>query len=73
MLLREARHGKGDAMFTELVAMRMLLNQVLRPIAEGHGVTMDAFAAIIADVRQQKHTTARQLREQYSGRQPKEQ
>ena len=73
VLLREARHGKGDAMFTELVAMRMLLNYVLPPIAEGHGVTMDAFTEIIADVRQQKHTVARQLREQYSGKTPKEQ
>ena len=73
VLLREARYGKGDAMFTELIAMRMLLNQVLRPIAEGHGVTMDGFTEIIADVRQQKHTVARQLREQYSGQQPKEQ
>ncbi len=73
VLLREARHGKGDAMFTELVAMRMLLNQVLRPIAEGYGITMDGFTEIIADVRQQKHTVALQLREQYRGRQPKEQ
>ena len=74
--MREARQSQGDPVFTELVAMRMLLNYVLPAIAEKHGVTQDSFAGIIAEVRRHKHTTARQLREQYSsqpvGTQPEE-
>ena len=53
-------------MFTELVAMRILLNSVLPSIAEKHGISAERFSEIIAEVRQYKHETARQLLELYA-------
>ena len=73
VLLRELRCGKDEALFTEVVALRMLLNQVLLPIAEGHGVSIQDFSAIMDEIRREKQDTARGLMEQYTNRQEKEQ
>src|ERR1700709_2451630 len=55
VLLREARTPRTDALFTEIVATRMLLNLVLKPIACGKVMTAEAFSGVLANVRTTKH------------------
>ena len=45
VLLREARNSRSDALFTEIVATRMLLNLVLKPLACGQVMTADDFSS----------------------------
>lgn len=42
VLLREARSARTDALFTEIVAIRMLLNLVLKPISCGEVMTPES-------------------------------
>ena len=66
VLLREARRGLSDrAVFTELVALRMLLNTVLRPVALGERMTAEAYAQVLAEVRTEKHDAAKDMLAQY--------
>ncbi|MGI4827176.1 MAG: plasmid mobilization protein [Janthinobacterium lividum] len=66
VLLREARTKPTEAaVFTELVALRMLLNSVLRPIALGQKMTPEAYAQVLAEVRTQKHNGAKDMLAQY--------
>lgn len=66
VLLREARHGRFQmALFTEVVALRILLNNVLRELAQGKVMTDKAYAQIINEVRTSKHEAARDLLAQY--------
>jgi hypothetical protein len=41
VLLRAARFSKDDALFTEVVATRMLLNNLLGPMAAGQGTAQE--------------------------------
>ena len=54
-----------SALFTEMVALRMLLNNVLRELAQGKVMTDKAYAQIINEVRTSKHEAARDLLAQY--------
>ena len=73
VLLREARRTKDDALFTEVVAMRVLLNNVLRPLALGHRMTSESFNEVLAKVRTEKRIAAREVMQQYIKTEPKEQ
>jgi hypothetical protein len=66
VLLREARRSKDDPLFTEVVALRMLLNNVLGPIAAGHKLSQEEFGAIMANVRTGKRDASREVLRQYS-------
>lgn len=66
VLLREARRSKDDPLFTEVVAIRMLLNNLLGPIAAGQKLTHENFVEIMAVVRSGKHTAAREVMQQYT-------
>lgn len=72
VLLREARHPRADALFTEIVATRMLLNLVLKPLACGHVMSPDEFSGVLANVRTTKHKAATEVMEQYATAEQKE-
>ena len=72
VLLREARNSRGDALFTEIVATRMLLNLVLKPLACGQVMTAEDFSGVLANVRTTKHKAATDVMEQYAAAEPKE-
>jgi hypothetical protein len=72
VLLREARNSRGDALFTEIVATRMLLNLVLKPLACGKAMTAEEFSGVLANVRTTKHKAATDVMAQYAAAEPKE-
>lgn len=72
VLLREARTPRADALFTEIVATRMLLNLVLKPLACGQVMTTEEFSGVLASVRTTKHKAATDVMEQYATAEPKE-
>ena len=66
VLLREARTGRTDAaVFTELIALRLLMNNVLRPIALGGTFTPEAYNQVLAEVKASKHDAAKDVLTQY--------
>jgi hypothetical protein len=68
-LLREARGGpdtEPDSTFTEIVATRILLNNVLSRVACGERMTPQSFQAELDSVRAAKHGAARELKRQYA-------
>ena len=72
VLLREARTPRADALFTEIVATRMLLNLVLKPLACGQVMTAEDFSNVLANVRTTKRKAATDVMEQYASAAPKE-
>ena len=66
VLLREARSPRADALFTEIVATRMLLNLVLKSVACGEMMTAESFSSVLASVRTTKHQAATDVMEQYA-------
>ena len=72
VLLREARNARTDALFTEIIATRMLLNLVLKPLACGQAITPEEFSAVLANVRTTKRKAATDVMEQYAAAEPKE-
>ena len=66
VLLGAARGSRMDlALFTELTALRLLMINVLRPLALGQTIKAEDFQAILAGVRNDKHDAAQQLLTQY--------
>jgi hypothetical protein len=72
VLLREARKSRGDALFTEIVATRMLLNLVLKPLACGQVMTAEDFSGVLSNVRTTKRKAATDVMEQYAVAEQKE-
>ena len=70
-LLREARRA-DDPMFTELIATRMILLNLLKPLAMGHVVTPEDFTRISATVRSDKRKVAQEIQQQYTNASQKE-
>ncbi len=66
VLLREARGTKHDPVFTELVSMRMLLNNVLKVVATGQKMTVENFQEIQTGIRGDKKKVAADLLRQYT-------
>lgn len=73
VLLREARSAKHDAVFTELVSMRMLLNNVLKVLATGQKITAENYQEIQTGVRAEKKRVALEILQQYAAPAGKEQ
>ncbi len=73
VLLREAERTKEDAVFTELVSMRMLLNNVLKVVATGQKMTVENFQEIQTGIRGDKRKVAADLMRQYTQPDGKEQ
>ena len=67
VLLREARgSARTDALFTEVVALRMMLQSFLKPVCCGEVITQDDFSAEMMSIRTTKQKTASELLRQYS-------
>ena len=64
VLLREARRTE-DPLFIELIATRMILLNLLKPLAMGQVVTPDEFTRISATVRSDKRRVAQEIQQQY--------
>jgi hypothetical protein len=71
-LLREARRGSADAVFTELIATRMLLVNLLKPLALGEKVTAAWITEAMTMVRKEKHKAAQEVMQQYTQQAGKE-
>ena len=72
VLLREARSSRADALFTEIVATRMLLNLVLKPLACGQVMSPEEFSGVLTNVRTTKHKAATDVMAQYAVAESKE-
>jgi DNA-binding GntR family transcriptional regulator len=73
VLLQQARSGRTEAaVITEIVALRMLLNNVLRPLALGESMTPEQYSQVLSEVRNGKRDAAREVLAQYSAPRPKE-
>ena len=66
VLLREARRTNGDAVFTEGIATRLLMLELLRPLLKQAGVGNEQISEVMAGVREAKHRTAREVMKQYT-------
>ncbi len=71
-LLREARRVPDDALFTELVATRLLLTNLIKPLLLGKPMPEDWITKAMAGVRDVKHKAAADLRKEYEARARKE-
>lgn len=65
VLLRTARQPKGDAVFIELIATRMLLVNLLKPLALGEKVSPQWITEAMTMVRKEKHKAAEEVLQQY--------
>lgn len=65
VLLREARRP-DDAVFTELVATRMLLVNLIKPLILGEKVSPTWITEAMTMVRKEKHKAAQDVMQQYT-------
>lgn len=65
VLLREARSSTDSAMFTELIATRMLLLNLLKPLVLGEKVSAAWITEAMTMVRKEKHKAAEEVLQQY--------
>jgi hypothetical protein len=72
VLLREARRSEDDPLFIELIATRMILLNLLKPLAMGQIVSPEDFVRISASVRSDKRKVAHEIQQQYTAAIPKE-
>ena len=69
VLLDKARTGpNGAAIFTELIALRLLANNVLRTLALGRTMTEAEFAQVLSETKSNKHAAATDVLAQYQHR-----
>lgn len=66
VLLREARGSRTDVLLTEIVAMRMMLNSLLRPLSCGETITPDDFTAHMMTIRTTKQKVTQEILQQYA-------
>lgn len=66
VLLAAARGETITPIFTEIVAIRQLLNSTLRNVACGAVMTPEAFQAELQGIRSSKHKAAVEVMQQYS-------
>ena len=66
VLLEKARTAPtGTAIFTELLALRLLMNGVLRSIVLDEKLSAQAYQQLVSEVRTTKHEVARDVLNQY--------
>ena len=66
VLLREARRSLEDAVFTELVATRMLLVNLIKPLILGEKVSPTWITEAMTMVRKEKYKAAQDVMQQYT-------
>lgn len=67
-LLASARRTVTTPVFTEVIAMRILLNTILGQVACGKIMTSEAFNAEMQSVRTSKNKAAEEVMQQYAAR-----
>ncbi|HTF63520.1 MAG TPA: hypothetical protein VK638_12520, partial [Edaphobacter sp.] len=65
VLLKEARRSDEDVLFTELVAMRMLMVNLFKPLIMGKPVSAEWVTEMMAAIRKEKRKAALEVRQQY--------
>lgn len=65
VLLRESRRSTGDAVFTEIVATRMLMINLIKPLILGKTVTSEWITGAMSAVRREKRRAAQEVMQQY--------
>ena len=66
VLLSHVHQGRAEAAaFTELIALRMLLNAVLRSIVVGKKMSESEYNTLLTELRKTKHATAQDVLTQY--------
>lgn len=66
VLLRIARNNGTDPLFTEIVGLRMLLVHLFEPLLTGVPLAPDSVNKIMKTVREDKHTIAAEVMQQYT-------
>jgi len=66
VLLKEARRSTSDAVFTEIVASRMLMINLIKPLILGKTVTSEWITEAMSAVRREKRRAAQEVMQQYS-------
>jgi hypothetical protein len=66
VLLAAARGETVTPLFTEIVAIRQLLNSTLRNVACGAVMTPEAFQTELQGIRSSKHKAAAEVMQQYA-------
>ena len=62
LILRELRRGSaGDPSLAEILGVRLLLVNVLRPLASGQRLTPEAFDKLLDEISNTKHQLASKL------------
>ena len=69
VLLREARRAQGDAVLVEVIATRMLLVNLLKPLVMGKTVSQEWITEAMAAVRREKRKAAQEVMQQYNDEQ----
>lgn len=64
-LLAGARRQKDDPTFVELIAVRMLLNNVLQNIASGRPMSLEQFHHVMIEIKGRKRDAARRVLADY--------
>jgi hypothetical protein len=71
LILRELRQDAGEstvsAELTETIGLRLMLTNLLKPIATGQKITPEIFDAIMAEVRKTKREVAVEVQRQAEG------
>ena len=65
-LISAARQSRGDAVFTELIATRMLMVNLFKPLALGEKVSPAWITEAMTMVRKEKHKAAQEVMQQYT-------
>jgi hypothetical protein len=66
VLLQAARRKEDDAVLTEIVATRMLLVNLLKPLVLGKTVSQEWITEAMAAVRREKRRAAKEVLQQYN-------
>ena len=61
VILRELRGDANDPSLAEILGVRLLLVNVLRPLAAGQRLTPEAFDKLLDEISEAKHALARKL------------
>ena len=71
LILRELRQDAGEPSaspeLTEAIGLRLMLTNLLKPIATGQKIAPEIFDAIMAEVRKSKHEIALEVQRQAEG------
>jgi len=66
VLLQAAQCSQNDALFTELVATRMLLVNLIKPLILGEKVSPTWITEAMTMVRKEKHKATQEVMQQYA-------